>query len=244
MFEKRLIEFSSVYADWILPPVPAKKKIPDWFKKMSNYSGEVLNYQKPTVKKCVPFLDTLTSGYIIQNPMDIIFWSEGEEICWEIPRSINPDMSRGNMNIGIDVHQGYQASKKSYRAGEIALTFKWLNPWFIKTPKNYSCLFTNPFNRESDKLRILDGIVDTDLYTHTQVNFPFVLKAIPKDKSFILEKGHPICLVFPFLRDNWKMKIKKLSQEEFMKKEKSKFNIFSEIYDNYKNFTWRKKNYD
>lgn len=243
MFEKKLIQFSSSYYDWLLPPVPTKKLVPDWFKKIKSYAGEIDNYQTPTVKKCMPFLDSLTSGYIIRNPVDIVFWKDGDEIFWELPRSFDQEFVR-KINIGIQTHTSNQVSMKAYRQGEITIPFKWMNPWFIKTPKNYSCLFTNPLNGEKDRIRIFDAIVDTDTYDSSQINFPFALKSIPDGKSFILEKGYPIALVFPFLRDSWKMNIKKHSSTEIKEIEKSHFKMFTVMYDNYKRFFWKSKKYD
>jgi len=53
-------------------PVPAKELIPKWYKDLSRYSvGDKINISEDgaanmSVKACMPFLDTLTSGYIIK----------------------------------------------------------------------------------------------------------------------------------------------------------------------------------
>lgn len=240
MFQDRKITFYSPYADGLLSPVPIKKIVPEWFKKMP---GTFNNSNKErTVKKCVPFLDTLTCGYAVLNPIDIFFKKakDGSTIEWKINDSFPLD---GKINIGIQTHANFQISKEMVREDEDPVPFKLLNPWMIKTQKNYSCLFTNPFNYTSDRrIRILDGIVDTDKYD-MNINFPFFLKKLESEEEYILKKGEPIALIFPFLRDNWKMVIDKTLKNErdwylmFMKK-------FSTIFDNYKNNFWSKKNYD
>ena len=120
------------------------------------------------------------------------------------------------------------------------LAFKYLNPWKIKTPKNYSCIFTNPFNNKVDNIRIITGIVDTDDYD-LNINFPFFLKKMQVGKSFILKKNAPIALVFPFLRDSWKMQIKKENNNVELKEE---YKLFSFIEDGYKKCIWKRKKYD
>ena len=122
------------------------------------------------------------------------------------------------------------------------MPFKFLNPWVIETPKDYSCLFVNPLNSSKDRfIRIIDAIVDTDTYNHNQVNFPFFLKRFKKDETILLKKGEPIALVFPFKRDNWKMSVENLDMEDKLLKD---FRFFNNIVDNYKSKTWKRKSYD
>lgn len=240
MFKKKLIEFSAPNSDWFLPPLPAKKIVPSWFKEIPNYQGQIKNFLRPTIKKCVPVLDSLTSGYIIQNPADVVFWEEAGDVRWEYKDQIKDKV--GNMNIGINTHDSEQISKNFIRDNEYKGVFKFLNPWTITTPKGYSCLFTNPLNRQDNSIRIIDGIVDTDTYP-LEVNFPFFLK-IMKDKTFVLEKGYPVALVFPFLRDDWKMKVTKPSEKKVKENNKKFFKLFSHLKDSYKKVYWRTKNYD
>ena len=49
-------------------PTPIKLNIPNWFKKLQH--GTLEGMQK-TVKGCMPFLDTLTTGYVLKVVQDI-----------------------------------------------------------------------------------------------------------------------------------------------------------------------------
>ena len=49
-------------------PRPIKINIPEWYKKLEHGT---LDNKNLTVKGCMPFLDTLTSGYSLQIPQDI-----------------------------------------------------------------------------------------------------------------------------------------------------------------------------
>ena len=244
MFEKNII-FKSKYKDLLIHPVPIKKLVPNWYKQLSNYMDKIKNFENPTAKKCIPLLDSFTSGYAILNPIDIIFWTERLnnelQLHWRIPREINVD-DYPNINIGIQYHLKNQINEGFVKEDEYEIALKFLNPWIIQTPKEYSCLFVNPLNSSKERLiRILDAIVDTDTYIYNQINFPFFLKKIKEGETFLLKQGEPIALVFPFKRDNWKMKIVDFNNEE---KLKNNFDLFSKMADNYKNKVWKKKSYD
>ena len=243
MFKKSII-FKSKYKDILLHPVPIKKLLPEWFKKLPNYDGKKETFLNPTAKKCVPLLDTFTSGYVILNPIDIIFWHDEEDgqkgLNWRTPDSLLLE-NYPFINLGVTTHKKFQINKGFVRRNEMDIPFKYLNPWFIQTPKNYSCLFTNPFNFGHERgLRILDGIVDTDIYKD-KVNFPFFLKGFKEGESFLLKKGTPVALVFPFLRNEWKMKIETLDEEEYLN---GVFKTLDNLTNNYRNKVWNKKNYD
>ena len=45
-------------------PIPSVFNIPAWFKKLEHKKNN------ETVKGCMPFLDTLTAGYILKMPVD------------------------------------------------------------------------------------------------------------------------------------------------------------------------------
>ena len=51
---------------------------------------------------------------------------------------------------------------------------KIMNPWIIKTPPGYSCLFVPPLNNTDDRFSIISGIVDTDKFEN-EINFPFII---------------------------------------------------------------------
>lgn len=241
---KKIIEFKSEYEDILPHPVPIKKLVPDWYKKLPNYNDEIKNYQNPTAKKCIPLLDAFTSGYAIINPIEFVFWHDtvdGEKgIQWRFADSLDLNLYP-RINLGIQTHNVNQINKGFLRDNEIHVAFKYLNPWVIQTPKNYSCLFINPLNHGKERcIRTLDAVVETDTY-NTQVNFPFFLKNFDEDKTYVLKKGEPIALVFPFKRDNWKVKVSKLSSKAYTD---FNFKFFGNLKDNYKTKIWRKKSYD
>ena len=70
MFDN-IIEFSSterIIENKELYPIPCKLNIPEWFKKLEHTVDD------KTIKGCIPFLDTLTTGYLLKTPLELYFF--------------------------------------------------------------------------------------------------------------------------------------------------------------------------
>jgi hypothetical protein len=167
-------------------------------------------------------LDSITAGYIIVTPCDIYVSIKDGEIEYENPLNI------------IEFHPRKQAY--NHPQANIYKFPKFINPWAIKTPKGYSCYFKPPAHSPNPWFEILEGFVDTDVYS-TNVNFPFVL--LDPDKECLIPAGTPIAQVIPIKRDSWKMDITKDVDEA---NNVSKF-LSSQYFDRYKRLFWEKKEY-
>lgn len=229
-------EFGPDYKDLISPPSSAVKLIPDWYKSMPpviNNKKEGLSPKNKfatnsTLKGCSPFLDGLGLGYIYELPIDIELRKDGDNVVvnW---RSNEPFVTTHS----IEQHPGLPAANM-----HMDFVLKWNFPFSIETPKGYSSLFTHPLNRHDLPFRTFSGVVETDSYIGN-VQFPF---QIIKDFEYnlIIEKGTPICQIFPFKRENWESSHGYISTEE---KTKRMFQIHSKIVRSYKNQWWQKKTY-
>ena len=76
---------------------------------MKNHFGEFKNYTNPTIKKCVPVLDSLTSGYLILNPAEVAFTQEKDQVIWNYKPEVHDIINK--LNIGIQTHNTNQISK-------------------------------------------------------------------------------------------------------------------------------------
>jgi hypothetical protein len=245
MFEK-VIEFSA-HEDYINlkedHPIPIKLNIPEWYKKLQH------NQNNQTIKGCMPFLDTLTSGYLLKMPQDfsIIHNVDNKETGEKDSffqfglKNWGPLLAYKNINLNsfADLHKTYQLEGSSYIEKNKNLNFyKILNPWKIKTPKGYSCLFVPPLNNTDDRFSIIPGIVDTDTFPN-EVNFPIVING---DKypvlDSIIKKGTPYVQIIPFKRDHWKMVIKPRVEKESLN---SRLFYNLRILNIYKDRYWKKK---
>jgi len=244
MFYKE-IEFSA-HEDYFAQkedyPTPIKLNIPEWYKKLEH------TLEMRTIKGCMPFLDTLTSGYVLKMPQDFIIKhnvenNEGKKDSFQTFAMYEQtdllSVKRINLNSGIDIHPIKQVEGSPFIEKNKNLPFyKILNPWKIKTPKGYSCLFVSPLNNSDDRFSIIPGIVDTDTFPN-EINFPIIING---DKYPVLEttikKGTHYVQIIPFKRDCWKMSIKPRIQKEI---QNSRLFYHFKLINIYKEKYWNKK---
>jgi len=227
MFSKKIIFCATdqKYLDIWPHPKPASRFVPDEYKKLERFRGN--NLHSATVKTCMPFLDSMTAGYII--PFDQDYVVDPIETDFSItPANLKQDETSNHPKLQLP-----DAWRKI--AGDNAGKFH--NKWLIKTPPGYSCLFMQPMNRIEERFQIIEGIVDTDNYVNV-INFPFLLKK--RDKQFLIKKGEPMVQVIPFKRESWKMwsgfYLEKLHAKTMRMLE-------SEWVDRYKKWFWHKKSF-
>ena len=195
-------------------PKPIKLNIPEWYKKLKS-SHELL-----TIKGCMPFLDTLTTGYVLELPQDFVLVhniiENGKQITKFEPSLYNkPNGLNMNFKEETQSHAPEQLKGSPLEHKNLHLpVHKILNPWIIKTPPGYSCLFVPPLNNTDDRFSIIPGIVDTDKFQN-EINFPFIVNG---DKysvlNTILKKKTPYVQIIPFKRENWQMKIGKITKQD------------------------------
>lgn len=207
MIKPKKIKFEAAagFRENLDQPIPAKKLIPDWYKKMETYS-----FKKPTclanglvsaggtIKACPPILDYLTSGYIITLPCDLLVTSEGgrQHFAWNVPYKL------------MECHNQNQIDGSPYEKSQ---PNKLNNPWAITTPKGYSCYFFKPEYCDTKGIECLPAIVDTDVFH--EINFPFIYTG-EDCEEIVIPKGTPIMQVFPFKRDNWEMSVEDICPQK------------------------------
>jgi hypothetical protein len=173
--------------------VPAKAHLPEWFRPLSVVDASKLSVTDTglTVKRCMPFLDAMTMGWIIPSAttvrMEIREGRAVMEAGWDLDRTM---MSNHGM------HQvkgnpcgnpcGSQPPRKfhSYRTSV--------------TPPGWNRLFITPMNRRNGIFEIISGIVDTDTH-RSPVHFPFL--ATGPGGLHVTKQGSPIVLLIPVRRD-------------------------------------------
>jgi uncharacterized protein DUF6065 len=174
----------------IAEPVPAKSVLPAWFRQLPGIDESQLSATNNglTVKRCLPFVDAMSAGWIIPLAAAVqLEISEGGQTVtagWEFDREM------------VSNHAAFQLAGSPY---EPHPPMKFHNYWTIQTPKGWSCLFLPPINRPNGVIEVLSGLVDTDSY-RAPVNFPFV--AIAPDGVYALKKGTPLVQVIPFRRSD------------------------------------------
>lgn len=228
------IKFISPLKGYIEEPKPSLLNIPKEYKKLATYVE-----MGSTVKKCIPFLDAITSGYIIPFPVDILYEYDTEkQMChFKVNEGIPPEFSSF---IGVSEHGLNQVSPE-LRSNKrtVDAIFKFMNPWIIKTPPGYSCLFFTPLNHVLP-FELVSGVVDTDSY-EININFPFYWTTNHLER-IIMKAGTPMVMIVPFKRESWKMTCQ-VTDVPDTKYTLKKLKYFSSYFDSYKKKTWHKKSY-
>jgi Family of unknown function (DUF6065) len=173
----------------IAEPFPAKAYLPEWFRKLRPVDDQELgaNSNGQTVKRCMPFLDAMTLGWIIPLAASVRLQVADDGKTVEYGSFFDRPM--------VSDHQPYQIAG---HPAQPRPPLKLHNYWTIRTPPGWSCLFTAPLNRAHPAIEILAGVVDTDRYA-SLINFPFIVTG--PDGLYTLDKGMPLVQVIPFRRD-------------------------------------------
>lgn len=228
---KKLIRFSSVHPYFPIPK-PAKTHVPDWYKDASRFYG----LDKPVIdnnglinralKLCMPFLDSLTTGYIV-------------ELCQDVQVTQNPFNAKWHTSPNV-IHALDErvAHTIPVPPGHLNKSLVWWNHNLVRTPKGYSSLITHPFNRFDLPFTTLSGVVDTDGIQDPTGAIPFYIK---EDFEGIIPAGTPIYQIMPFKRDDWESKEDPTLAEEAKKEE-----IISKRITHgwYKRHSWKRKSFN
>lgn len=231
--------------NYIDPPSKVSQNIPQWFKDAPRYhnknksmfADKKSGYHNLTIRHCIPFLDALTSGYVMTTWTDI-----------HIKKISNKKISilYGDNEIENKYHFNqilYQENFISHvpsKYNNKEFVCAWSTYWRVKTTKGISCLFTHPLNRTDLPFTTLSGITDTDSWHGSDVlNF-----SLSKDFEGTIPKGTPFVQIIPFVRSDWESIIKTDSDHNHKKirevVSELRFNLKSGFY---RDKLWTNKRY-
>src|SRR5436305_10104280 len=184
--------------DGLLPlPMLAAAGLPGWVKEMPAQAfNAVLSRDHDTVKRCPPFVDAMTSGFLIPLICDVRV--EDGEFTWD--EALPPGRSVGFARSPMGVHDpGQVAGTPLFDPDRFLIKFH--NLWTIEAPEGYALLFTHLMNRFDLPFTTLSGLVDCDRYCDAWIHFP----AHWHDMNFsgVLPKGTPVAQCVPVKRDSW-----------------------------------------
>ena len=224
----------------VVPP-PNLVSVPDWYKKLPmfqvrpNRSLDKLDVEEGfanySVKACMPFLDTFTTGYTLNTWCDIQVkvTETGSRMTWG-HNETDLDPVETAPNPGLPIITGFSP-----------FVFSWRVLWGIKTPPGYSCLFTHPLNRFDLPFITTSGVMDTDRWGLWGTQ-PFSLK---EGWEGVIPAGTPFAQFVPFKRESWKSEIDTKTDEgslsEWGNYEYTRRN--SKFRGYYKNNYWSRKEY-
>lgn len=215
--------------DYIEIPKPAIKYLADWYKKSDVFIEKKHNMvdSHRTLKHCIPFMDSMVSGYIHQLWSDVeVENNNGVRIHWRGTEKVFGYKSHGAAGE-MPVPHGYEEDIWSFH-----------HALYMKTPPGYSVLVTQPFNRTDLPFYALSGIVDADKEPFFPGAYPVFLK---KGFSGVIPKGTPMLQMIPFKREDWKAEL----DSSILKQGRiANINAINTIMHWYKKNAWFKKSYE
>ncbi len=227
------ISFVEIHkSDLRYKPVPSSKLVPNWYQQMTPYAKNVKSPTGMTVKRCIPVFDAIVSGYTILLPADLF-------VTFEYHNGKRAQRTEWSQALSFNLIDTHAPGQFSTYPGVVPNfpALKLMSPFGIVTPPGYSCLFTQPMHQDASPIKVFEGVVDTD-QQHI-VNFPFVYK----DTNFegTIPAGTPIVQVLPFKREKWEMDFD--NKKDIKKVEASKRRIGSNLFGQYRDFFWTRKEY-
>ena len=211
-------------------PELMKSVVPEWYKKAELTYKDDHGGESAGLKKCVPVLDALISGYCITAPCDF-YVSEKEDgtldIKWDGPEGFQNFVMERPKELGATMPRP---------AGHHENHLVWSGVWSIKTPRGYSLLMTHPFNRFDLPFTTYSAIMDSDRFI-ANGNIPFFIK---KGFTGVITKGTPIAQVIPIKRAKWK----KVIDEGLIDTVYKQGHLVRQEETTYKKNMWVKKEYN
>ena len=239
--------------EYLLPPVPASKYVPDWWLEAPAFIEEegVPNSKKRifstgshqpnhSFKKCTPMLDAMQTGYILKLWTDV--WVNDssnpkfeKEVVWKV-RMESP-MTKLSNEVGVFQKHGPTSEMVEKPVDMANGVWKYTPLLYIETPPGYSTLFVQPLGYRNLPFQAVPAVVDTDT-PGIELVAPLWVR---KDFTGVVERGTPILQAIPFKRDDWKMSYDYLEDGRNFIDEDVRFNL--NIVNNYAKRQWKKKSF-
>jgi len=215
-------------------PLPASKLLPTWYKDnqilgdmgKENQLNITANLTNGTFKKCVPILDALGLGYIIETQYDVLLKHADNnwDLSWKTQETVFEPHAEHTQNI--ETPYGYYPRVAKYMYNRIPIT-----------PKGYSSLIISPIGYNKLPFKAVAGVVDTD----TNISAFALPVWISKNHKGIVKHGTPLAQVIPFKRDNWEMVSDYFKDNDYYIQEQNSFGRFA--INHYANKIWQKKKF-
>lgn len=211
-------------------PVQALRAAPEFFKALKpQIDGHP---QSGTAKRCVPFLDALSQGFIIPLWADLFVRANAGNITLDFPRNFQQLST-------VEEHSNDQITGHPLQGSPYGrLPLKFISPWLVRTEPGISCLFTSPLNHMETRFKLADGLVDTDTYANN-VNLPFFWTG--GDGEFFIPQGTPLVQVIPFRREAVALDVRAMDELDRDKKAEVAAKLGAKMRNGYRDLFWHKR---
>ena len=226
--------------DYAMAPQSAKKIIPEWYKSIK--SGKDIR----NIKRCMPFLDSMSSGYMQTTWCDInVTEEEDPNVSFRDERGVQVNGLKVVFDSKIPILGSREISDVPIDESFYKTEFLWQRPWTTILPDGYSALIVHPLNRVDLPFITISAIIDHDKTIPAPIgNMPFYIK---KGFTGTIPAGTPMFQIIPFKREDWNSENQLYSDAFWQKKlneRKVAANLLGGVADIYKKMVWQKKSYE
>ena len=241
--EIRFIPIGKLIATVTSSPKPARKYIPEWWKKIDSYIGGKADYLSDSslntsVKHCMPYVDALTAGYIQELSTDL-YIDISKDKDGEFIIKINHSLQIPSF-IPIKYRTYPKGSNiQKFPDGYYPIEFTWSEHWATDTPDGWSAIYTHPMNRYDLPFITMSGIVDTDRgRVNIDGSIPFYIK---EGFNGLIPAGTPIYQIIPLKREDWESNVEEYSEYRYFRDLAGLKKYFT---GGYMKNIWHKKRYE
>lgn len=170
-------------------PTKGSSFLPDWWRKLPNYSDENTNPKNKNMKGCTGMIDLYKKSIIL--PM----WSDLSINVASTDRPGEYNFQYGDYQSTAEPHPVEQ--RGDYLPETQYQHLKLVSPWHFYTDTPVDWLMSQPVYNFNDlsELAVLPGVVNTRYTSATNVQL--IIPKAAEDKSVFLRAGQPIAMYHP-----------------------------------------------
>ncbi len=208
---------------YVDPPMPGSSLIPDWFRKGESFLSRETNkvaskddpFKTAGMKGCMPFFDSLTSGYLLLTWADVEITKNDDDGGLLEFKYLEPDIYGKPTETNNDYRMIIE------RTGDLGHTIPrpvghsynhmaWSSQWGMSLPKGWSLLITHPMNRFDLPFTTMSAIMESDRFSPNG-NIPFFIQ---KGWTGVIPKGTPFAQIVPIKRSSWISTFSKMTTKD------------------------------
>ena len=207
--------------DKVVPIVPAKEYMPDWWKRVERMIDSNNMYNKGTIKNCPSMPEFLSQGFVVPLWCDLRLIIEHDKWRWESP----------HQQFSFTKHEDSQFRDwiPKHTKDNSSIILKPNCPWRIKTPPGWSVWQLPMFYDFNPIFEVLPGIIWTDI--HHEINQQMLIK---KYGDFLIKRGTPLAMYVPYERKKYEYEIQGPTEENMSWTEESFSHVLTKFKGGYK----------
>jgi len=203
----------------VVPIVPAKDYIPDWWKRVERMIDRVDS--KGTVRNCPSFPEYITQGFVVPLWCDLHVNIQHDKFEWKTPERMFSFSSHADVQ--------FRDWAPKHVKDNSSMVLKPNCPWRIKTPPGWSVWQLPMYYDFNPTFEVLPGIIWSDM--HHEINQQMLMK---KYGEFLIPRGTPLAMYVPYERQKYDFDIQGPTPENASWTNESYIHIRSKFKGGYK----------